>query len=327
MNVLTEAMADALGRVVADLNDQWTKDLERLEAQSRAFIAELRADFLEQKAAWGARERDLVARVEAALALVKDGAPGERGEQGPPGPQGERGEQGPQGEPGPAGRDGVDGAPGERGLDGPQGPVGPMGERGEPGLPGERGSDGAAGERGVDGLPGERGPEGRPGKLTIAKEWADGVHYEGDLVTRNGSLFQALRDTGREPEESEDWQCIAARGQDGSTPQFRGTYDATEDYRLNDIVALNGGSFAALKTLPGECPGSDWQLVAMRGKAGEKGMKGERGERGGSGSAPVLAGWRTEPEIYSAIPIMSDGTEGPLLDVRNIFEQFELETR
>src|SRR5690606_41917233 len=40
--------------------------------------------------------------------------------------------------------------------------------------------------------------DGAPGKLPIAKEWSDGVHYEGDVRTHKGALWQAVKDTGRE---------------------------------------------------------------------------------------------------------------------------------
>ncbi len=62
--------------------------------------------------------------------------------------------------------------------------------------------------------PAKDGEPGKPGKLPIVRLWVDEVHYEGAVVTHQGSLWQALRDTGREPPHA-DWQCVARAGRDG----------------------------------------------------------------------------------------------------------------
>ncbi len=134
---------------------------------------------------------------------------------------------------------------------------------------------------GEPGAPGERGPEGPIGKLPAVKEWADGVFYEGAVVTRDGGVYQALRDTGKEPGHA-DWLCIVAKGRDGAdgrSPNVRELWSADEEYRHLDIVALNGASFIAKRDNPGECPGDGWQLMAMQGKQGKPGqaIKGDPG--------------------------------------------------
>lgn len=128
-----------------------------------------------------------------------------------------------------------------------------------------------------------RGPAGR---LPAVKAWADGVHYEGAVVAHKGSLYQASVDTGREPPHA-DWTCLAARGENGRSIDVRGTYEDGGEYRRLDIVALNGGSFIALRDSPGACPGDGWQLLAGRGKPGQA-VKGEPGPRGLPG-APLAA--------------------------------------
>jgi hypothetical protein len=182
----------------------------------------------------------------------------------------------------------------------------------------------------LPGPQGERGPEGPPGKLPIAKAWTDGIHYEGAVVVHLGATYQATKDTAKEPGHA-DWMCLAASGRDGVTPEIRGTFDASQQYRRLDIVALNGGSFVALKDDPGACPGAGWQLVASPGKRGEKGPQGDRGEKGLRGEAgaagATIVGWRPDLRSYTVTPIMSDGAEGPPLDMREFFQQFELETR
>ena len=178
------------------------------------------------------------------------------------------------------GRDGVDGrdgAPGEPGLAGPPG---------QDGAPGRDGRDGA------DGKDGDRGPEGPAGKLPVTRAWADGVHYEGDVVTHDGGTWQAIRDTGRAPPH-EDWACLAAPGRagaDGRTFTIRGTWAEAETYQAMDVVALNGASFVARRDDPGACPGEGWQMIAAQGKRGapgEAGKPGPRGEQGRAGAGVV----------------------------------------
>jgi hypothetical protein len=182
------------------------------------------------------------------------------------------------------------------------------------------------GERGAPGPQGEPGPQGRDGRLRKVKEWSEGVHYAGDLVVRDGNLYQCVNDTGRPPPH-EDWVCIAQAGRDGRTPVVRGTWSSVQTYEMLDIVALGGASFIAKRDNPSTCPGEDWQLLAMRGKKGEPGPRGERGERGPAGlPAPTIVGWQIDRESYSALPILSDGTEGPRLELRPLFEQFHTET-
>ena len=78
-------------------------------------------------------------------------------------------------------------------------------------------------------------------------------------------------------------------------------------------------------------PGTDWQLLASRGSRGDRGLKGERGLIGPSGergaAAPTIHAWKIERERYVATPVMSDGSDGPPLELRGLFEQFFSEVR
>src|SRR5262249_45973284 len=124
-----------------------------------------------------------------------------------------------------------------------------------------------------------------------------------------------------------DWVCLATPG-NGFT--IRGTYGGDKEYRHLDVIMMNGASFVALKDAPGPCPGDDWHLLAMRGSrghqgpSGERGLMGLRGERGQA--APNIRDWQIDRERYVATPIMSDGSTGPPLELRALFEQFLLET-
>lgn len=123
------------------------------------------------------------------------------------------------------------------------------------------------------------GEPGKDGKLPVVKAWEDRVYYEGEVVTFDGSTFQASRDTGKAPGH-EDWSCIVRagrNGEDGRSFAIRGTWDDTAVYDALDVVSLNGASFVAKVDNPGPCPGEGWQLMAAQGKRGKPGEKGIAG--------------------------------------------------
>ena len=77
------------------------------------------------------------------------------------------------------------------------------------------------------------------------------------------------------------------------------------------------------------CPGPGWQLLAAPGKRGVAGEKGQQGDRGpiGVGGLPgkdaqTLVGWEIDGSAYTVTPVMSNGTSGPPLDLRGLFQQF-----
>jgi hypothetical protein len=185
--------------------------------------------------------------------------------------------------------------------------------------------------RGPPGPAGPRGEQGPPGKLPLAKLWMpETVYYEGDVVAYDGGTYQARRDTGQPPSHA-DWICLATAGRDGKSFTVRSTFNETADYRRLDVVALNGGSFVALKDKPGPCPGPGWQLIASQGKrgvAGERGERGPPGPRGDAGaSGATICDWKIDRARYLAMPVMSDGSHGPQLELRGLFEQFFSEVR
>jgi hypothetical protein len=227
-------------------------------------------------------------------------------------------------------RDGRAGPPGERGAQGAPGEAitGPPGDQGLPGPPGEPGERGEAGERGDRGGPGEPGPPGDrgepgpPGKLPPVRLWQGGVSYEGDVVVRAGETFQARCDTAQEP-PGEDWTLIAARGETPYVGEVCGLYEPGRAYRKFDLVTFHGSEWRAKRDSPGTLPGDGWQLS---GQTGSRGKPGERGERGLPGQqAPVITEWAVRG--YQALPVMSDGSIGPPLDLREVFETYHAEQR
>lgn len=144
----------------------------------------------------------------------------------------------------------------------------------------------------------------------MVRAWADGVHYESDVVTHAGAVYQAQRDTGREPPH-EDWLLIAAPGRDGEDGRsmtIRGTWSAADTYVRLDVVALNGASFVARRDDPGPCPGEGWQMIAAQGKRGNPGEpgKGLRGEPGKAG--PPVAAMSVDEDGMLTL-VNADGSE------------------
>jgi hypothetical protein len=199
------------------------------------------------------------------------------------------------------------------GETGPAGVDGPEGAQGIPGPPGE------AGERG------ERGEQGPVGNLPLVRAWSEGVHCAGDVVGLHGATWQASCNTAREPPH-DDWVCLAAAGVDGRDApvgEVCGLYDPARHYKRFDLVAHDGGEWRAKHDDPGRLPGPGWALSAVQGK---RGAKGEAGPRGPSGTAgPMIVEWSING--YLAVPIMSDGTAGPALDFRALFERYDAEAR
>jgi integrin beta 3 len=89
-----------------------------------------------------------------------------------------------------------------------------------------------------------------------------------------------------------------------------------------DLVSWHGSEWRARRDEPGPLPGDGW---ALSGQAGSRGKTGEPGERGPAGlSGATIAEWAIND--YRAAPIMSDGTTGAVLDLRNFFELFYAES-
>ena len=283
-----DSLLDAWREALAEVLDLERRDWQRERALIEAQAAAVVSTL---KAEVAALRGDLSDMIAARLAALKDGENGIDGERGA------RRDR-------PAGKDGRDG------IDG---------KDGDAGLPGDPGKDG------------ERGDDGDPGEVRAVKAYAEGeVHYRGELVTHNGATYQAREDSAHAPPH-DTWRCIAAAGKDAAQFTIRGTYSEAETYRRLDIVALNGSSFIARADPPGVCPGDGWQLIASAGRPGRPGPRGERGETGTIGQAgeraPTIIGWKLDVDRYRATPILSDGSEAPALQLRALFEQFQIEAR
>jgi hypothetical protein len=98
--------------------------------------------------------------------------------------------------------------------------------------------------------------------------------------------------------------------------RIRGTHDPKAEYCANDMVAKDGGTFIARRNNPGPLPGDGWQLVA---KQGQRGVAGERGAPGRD--APRITGWVVDRGAFTVAPKLSDGSTGPVLELRELFVQ------
>ena len=257
-DILADEVGVVTGRIEREVGLRVTAAIANLERH----VAEREKDFAAAIATFERRdvERELrMVKLEQVLeqrvASLKDGAPGEKGDQGdmglqgvpgekgdagefvagPPGERGERGEKGDAGEAvvGPPGERGEQGEHGEQGERGEHGDIGPVGERGLQGLQGERGGMGLRGERGLQGERGfkgergelgsrgekgergERGHEGAQGKLPMIKAWAPGRVFYAGDVVIKGGGTYQARRDTAMQPGHADWNCLAAPGIDG----------------------------------------------------------------------------------------------------------------
>jgi hypothetical protein len=155
-------------------------------------------------------------------------------------------------------------------------------------------------------------------------------YYEKMLTAYNEELFETIAPRLRKIGELElevaqlrgAIDVLRGRGVPGAL-NIRGTYDSLTAYGHLDVVALNGGSFIALKDAPGPCPGPDWQLLASAGKRGERGARGQQGDRGVDGAA--LASISFDANRMSFATRLSDGAPGPEISLKHVFAGIELD--
>ena len=145
---------------------------------------------------------------------------------------------------------------------------------------------------GLQGPQGERGERGEPGEAVVGPTGPEGVP--------------------------------GPPGAPGEVPyvgEVCGLFDPEREYRRYDLVSLHGAEWRAKCNAPGPLPGEGWALAAKAGDRGKRGEIGPRGERGMP--AATVSEWQVRD--YRAVPVMSDGSIGPALDLRMLFEQYHSE--
>jgi hypothetical protein len=157
---------------------------------------------------------------------------------------------------GPQGLQGPIGAPGVQGSVGPQGPTGPVGPIGPVGATGDVGPQGPKGDAGPQGAAGEKGEKGEIG--------GKGDHGDAGEQGPSGPI-----------------------GPRGLGFTFRGEWDATTQYRENDVVTEEGRAFVARgdnvavdPATAAQVSGGAWALMAAKGDVGPTGPQGDQGPQG-----------------------------------------------
>jgi len=267
-DLLPDALAEALGHVVAEVQRDFEKAEAVRAAEARAFFAELKsqvADF------FAAQER----RVTERLASLRDGVDGKDGEPGLPGADGKagvdgkKGETGPQGEQGPTGPQGKDGQPGpqgekgDQGLQGVPGPEGPIGPQGAPGIDGKDGAAGLDGRGISDAI---IDSEGR-----IVLTFTDGeTKTLGRVVGKDGTPGRDGRDgaPGGPPGPAGP---AGPAGKDGTSIVDAGVWTQSREYGLGDFVSFAGSGWISQVDDNVEKPGTGkaWRLAVKKGRDGK----------------------------------------------------------
>ena len=106
-----------------------------------------------------------------------------------------------------------------------------------------------------------------------------------------------------------------------------------ENARLTTELARLRAQFAEAKAEFAEAKHILERLqITREGKRGERGPcgadgapgpRGERGERGERGqAAPAVVEWRPDPEAFTVRAILGDGSVGPMIALRSLFESY-----
>ena len=177
-------------------------------------------------------------------------------------------------------------------------------------------------------LRGPAGPVGPPGKLPIAKEWTrETVFYEGYVVTYDGGSYQALRDTGEPPDNETYWRfvsqlLVATPRQSGTVARSRKTR-STQPMTRSRSTAGRSWHFVTIRAHVLVPDGSCLLRQANAALPAKPGPRGPAGIAGPTGvDAAAVVGWDIDRATYTVVPIMSDGSSGPPLNLRGLFEQF-----
>ena len=130
-----------------------------------------------------------------------------------------------------------------------------------------------------------RGEDGSPGAAGQGLNWRDawqtGIAYNAyDLVSRNGGSYIAeVNNTSVDPatDNGSVWGVISSPGTPGppgpAGMKWRGAWNASTSYAINDGVSQLGQSYIAVSASTGINPSGDggthWQLMAASGSGGD----------------------------------------------------------
>jgi hypothetical protein len=145
---------------------------------------------------------------------------------------------------------------------------------GTAGADGADGADGSDGDPGADGAQGSQGEPGSPG-LVYLGNYVSGNGYIANLAVVKGSdnnLYIATSNGGLgDPVgNSAEWDIFIPKGEDGSNGTgftFRGAWNDTDYFNINDVVTFNGECYVAIQSsvvvYPNET--THWTKIAEKG--------------------------------------------------------------
>jgi len=155
-------------------------------------------------------------------------------------------------------------------------------------------------------------------RLAVLKDGAAGPQGErGERGEPGEAIVGPPGEQGSQGPPGADSEVPGPAGPEPYVGEVCGLHDPARSYRKFDLVTWHGSEWRARCDEPGALPGEGW---AMTAQSGSRGKQGERGERG---PAISIAGW--EQRDFRIVPVMSDGSIGPPLDLRAIFEQYDAE--
>jgi hypothetical protein len=141
------------------------------------------------------------------------------------------------------------------------------------------------------------------------------VTYRTEVVCHDGAFYQPAKDTAQTPGGS-DWVCVARAGRDGLSLSSRGTFD--------DMMHTANWMFSLVT------PTRSWLGVIILARAPAptgnclrrlaRVSRNTRREGQAPRSRRDSVGWLIDRERCRASPRMSDGTVGPMLELRDFRE-------
>jgi hypothetical protein len=153
---------------------------------------------------------------------------------------------------------------------------------------------------GIQGPPGPQGPPGETGQgYTWRGTWtASTAYYPYDTVAFGGSSYVCIGANTNSAPPSSYWNLMAeegaagAPGEPGTSAAWRGAWNATTTYNIDDGVSYQGSSYVAIATntnVPPPDP-THWQMIAQEGATGPAGPAGTRWWNGTGAPTPPPTG-------------------------------------
>jgi hypothetical protein len=263
-------LADRVDDLATDTRQRLAEFGDRIKAEIDSYRAQALLDV-----------EKTIGLLKEKIASLKDGEPGEKGDQGL---KGDPGLDGSNGRDGLDGKDGINGIDGKDGRDGNHGRDGIDGNDGADGAPGKDGTNGIDGKDGTNGIDGKDGAPGKDGIDGVnGKDGIDGMPGKDGLAGKDGLPGKPGVD-GAKGEKGEP-------GYDGRSVDFCDLWKAATVYSVGNMVVKDGSLWIARRQTIGEAPDKmvekdanrPWALAAQRGRTGDKGEDGRHGTDGKNG--------------------------------------------